>query len=286
MLAGSECSELEAMVATAVPGVAAVGGPEPEACWLSATRGARHVGVTAPHCAASSVGNEIRQPLRRSICEQPDVTLRQTEVRLRSARLMVSRPVRQRGDVARARDRPRPPARRHHRCSGGMGCRQSISSMGRAVGSSRASTRSSGHSPAGYCPKPGSARRPTRPSTGPTCKHSSPVSPIPHCQPSPTPPPPRARFRLVGLIVRVLCCASVLMESPVPVHVRAAVVLTGVIWFQTVKRSAISCRHPVVDSRCRRGRKCGEMWLNADRNRCACRREVNRFTARSRCRVG
>ena len=44
------------------------------------------------------------------------MTLRQTEVRLRSARLMVSRPVRQRGDVARARDRPRPPARRHHRC--------------------------------------------------------------------------------------------------------------------------------------------------------------------------
>jgi hypothetical protein len=54
-------------------------------------------------------------------------------------------------------------------------------------------------------------------------------------------------------------------------------VLTRVIWFQTVKRSAISCRHPVADSRCRRGRKCGEMWLNTDRNRCACRGEVNRF---------
>jgi hypothetical protein len=62
-----------------------------------------------------------------------------------------------------------------------------------------------------------------------------------------------------GLIVRVLCCASVLVESPVSVHVRAAVVLTGVIWLQTVKRSAISWRRPVVDSRCRRGRKCGEM---------------------------
>ena len=78
----------------------------------------------------------------------------------------------------------------------------------------------------------------------------------------------------------------VLMESPVPVHVQAAVVLTGVIWFQTVKRSAISWRHPVADSRCRRGRKCGEMRLNADRNRCACRGEVNRFIARLRCRVG
>jgi hypothetical protein len=30
-----------------------------------------------------------------------------------------------------------------------------------------------------------------------------------------------------GLIVRVLCCASVRVESPVPVHVQAAVVLTG-----------------------------------------------------------
>ena len=96
--------------------------------------------------------------------------------------------------------------------------------------------------------------------------------------------PGAGTVRLVGgLIVRVLCCASVLMESPVPVHVQAAVVLTGVIWLQTVKRS---WRHPVVDSRCRRGRKCGEMWLNADRNRCACRGEVNRFIARSRCRVG
>ena len=60
------------------------------------------------------------------------------------------------------------------------------------------------------------------------------------------------------------CCASVLVESPVPVHVQAAVVVTPVISFQTVKRSAISWRHPLADSRCRRGRKCGEMRLNAD----------------------
>ena len=66
------------------------------------------------------------------------------------------------------------------------------------------------------------------------------------------------------------CCASVLVESPVPVHVQTAVVVTPVISFQPVKRSAISWRHPVADSRCRRGRKCGEMRLNADRNRCAC----------------
>jgi sporulation protein YlmC with PRC-barrel domain len=39
-----------------------------------------------------------------ALAEQPDVTLRQTEVRLRSARLTVSRPVRQSGDVALARD--------------------------------------------------------------------------------------------------------------------------------------------------------------------------------------
>jgi hypothetical protein len=36
------------------------------------------------------------------------------------------------------------------------------------------------------------------------------------------------------------CCASVLVESPVPVNVQAAVVITPVFWFQTVKRSAIS----------------------------------------------
>src|SRR5258705_12493210 len=31
---------------------------------------------------------------------------------------------------------------------------------------------------------------------------------------------------------------------------------------------------------------CGEMPLNADRNRCACRIDLKRFIARSRCRVG
>jgi sporulation protein YlmC with PRC-barrel domain len=39
-----------------------------------------------------------------ALAEQADVTLRQTEVRLRSARLSVLRPVRQPGDVALARD--------------------------------------------------------------------------------------------------------------------------------------------------------------------------------------
>ena len=34
------------------------------------------------------------------------------------------------------------------------------------------------------------------------------------------------------------------------------------------------------------GRKCAEMPLNADRNRWACRTDVKRFIARSRCRVG
>ena len=33
--------------------------------------------------------------------------------------------------------------------------------------------------------------------------------------------------------------------------------LTRVIWFQTVKRSAISWRHPVADSRCRNVARCG-----------------------------
>ena len=42
----------------------------------------------------------------------------------------------------------------------------------------------------------------------------------------------------------------------------------------------------VALSRCRRGRKCAEIPLKADRNRCACRGDLKRFIARSRCRVG
>ena len=47
---------------------------------------------------------------------------------------------------------------------------------------------------------------------------------------------------------------------------------------QTAKRSAISIRHSAALSRCRRGRKCAEMPLKADRNRCACRDDLKRFT--------
>jgi hypothetical protein len=54
---------------------------------------------------------------------------------------------------------------------------------------------------------------------------------------------------------------------------------------QTAKRSSISVRHWVALSRCRRGRKCAEMPLKADRNRWACRTDLKRFIARSRCRV-
>ena len=73
----------------------------------------------------------------------------------------------------------------------------------------------------------------------------------------------------------------------VPVHVQAVVVATPVIWSQTVKRSAhdlSGSRPPTAGADDRR--KCGEMPLNADKNRCACPGEVNRFIARSRCRVG
>ena len=54
---------------------------------------------------------------------------------------------------------------------------------------------------------------------------------------------------------------------------------------QTAKRSSISVRHWVALSRCLRGRKCAEMALKADRNRWACRTDLKRFIARSRCRV-
>ena len=49
---------------------------------------------------------------------------------------------------------------------------------------------------------------------------------------------------------------------------------------------SISVRHSGAVSRCRPGRKCGEMPRNADKNRCACPGDVNRFIARSRCLVG
>ena len=89
-----------------------------------------------------------------------------------------------------------------------------------------------------------------------------------------------------GLIVRVLCCASFGWKALSQFTFKRRSCSPGVISFQTVKRSAISWRHPVADSRCRRGRKCGQMRLNTDRNRCACRGEVHRFIARSRCPVG
>jgi sporulation protein YlmC with PRC-barrel domain len=50
------------------------------------------------------VGVLVRVGSGFALAEQADVTLRQTEVRLRSAQLTVSRPVRQPGDIALARD--------------------------------------------------------------------------------------------------------------------------------------------------------------------------------------
>ena len=69
------------------------------------------------------------------------------------------------------------------------------------------------------------------------------------------------------------------------VHFQAAA-LVAVTSCQTAKRSAISVRHSSAVNRCRPGWKCGEMPEKADRNRCACPTEVNRFIARSRCLVG
>jgi hypothetical protein len=67
---------------------------------------------------------------------------------------------------------------------------------------------------------------------------------------------------------------------------QAAAVVVPVISFQVVNRMSISRRYSSADSRWRRGRKCGEIPLNADRNRCACPAEVNFFITRSRTRVG
>jgi hypothetical protein len=56
--------------------------------------------------------------------------------------------------------------------------------------------------------------------------------------------------------------------------------------YQVVNRVLISCRYWTAVSRWRRGRKCGDIPLNADKDRCAPPGEVNFFMARSRCRVG
>jgi hypothetical protein len=56
--------------------------------------------------------------------------------------------------------------------------------------------------------------------------------------------------------------------------------------FQAVNRVFISCRCWAAVSRWRRGRKCGEIPENAERNRYAPPREQNFLIARSRARVG
>ena len=67
---------------------------------------------------------------------------------------------------------------------------------------------------------------------------------------------------------------------------QAAAGASPVTWFQVVNRVVISCRYWVAVSRWRRGRKCGDIPLNADKNRWAPPAEWNRFIARSRCLVG
>jgi hypothetical protein len=67
---------------------------------------------------------------------------------------------------------------------------------------------------------------------------------------------------------------------------QAAAGASPVTWFQVVNLAFISCRYWAAVSRWRRGRKCGDIPLNADRNRWAPPAEWNRFIARSRCLVG
>lgn len=65
-----------------------------------------------------------------------------------------------------------------------------------------------------------------------------------------------------------------------------AAVAVPVTSFQVVNRLAMSRRYSLAPSRWRPGRKCGDIPLNADRNRCAPPGELNFFMARSRARVG
>ena len=56
--------------------------------------------------------------------------------------------------------------------------------------------------------------------------------------------------------------------------------------FKMVNLVFISCRYWAAVSRWRRGGKCGDILLNADRNRWAPPIERNRFLVRSRCLGG
>jgi hypothetical protein len=70
MLAGSKWSELEAMFATAVPGVAAVGGPS-----LNRGGGLPHAvgGPPVPRCAGSSVAQRDRAAAEAEFLRRPGV---------------------------------------------------------------------------------------------------------------------------------------------------------------------------------------------------------------------
>ena len=89
---------------------------------------------------------------------------------------------------------------------------------------------------------------------------------------------------LIEICSGAVDCGAMAMDQRWGVVFQAAA-SSAVTSRQTAKRSSISVRHWVALSRCLRGRKCAEMALKADRNRWACRTDLKRFIARSRCRV-
>ena len=96
---------------------------------------------------------------------------------------------------------------------------------------------------------------------------------------------PTGTVTLIGMCSGAVGFGAVAMDQLWVVGISGGSVEFGNL-IQTAKRSTISVRHRVALSRCRRGRKCAEMPLNADTNRWAWRTDLKRFIARSRCRVG
>lgn len=105
----------------------------------------------------------------------------------------------------------------------------------------------------------------------------------------PTPARPQAGSARVRAQVEVIAKAwstRSSMVQPASGPVAQAAAGRPVTWSRIANRMVISARYPGAVIRWRRGRKWGEMPLNADRNRWAAPVLQKPFIARSRCLVG
>jgi hypothetical protein len=114
---------------------------------------------------------------------------------------------------------------------------------------------------------------------------SRPLSAAPH-QRRRRHPNTTAHLRALGACLSRMRLAAGKGPQPEAPRRRPSSLLGNGDAFQVVNRSVISRRYSSADGRWRRGRKCGDIPLNADKNRWACQAEVNHFRARSRAWVG